>query len=541
MRKIIEGNIVDVINKCVNKGKIYIEDSKISDIQFEDVESDNWILPGFVDAHVHIESSMVVPSEFARAAVRFGTVAVVSDPHEIANVLGVKGVEYMLQNASNVPFKFYFGAPSCVPATVFETSGAKISVDEIKYLFDNYDLKFLSEMMNYPGVINEIPEVIEKIKIANKYNKKIDGHAPGLRGDDLKKYISFGIETDHECFSLSEAREKADNGMKILIREGSAAKNFEELSQLIKEKPDMCMFCSDDLHPDDLTKGHINLLVKRSLKKGFDLFDVLKVASLNPIEHYGLDVGLLRKGDFADFIVIDSLDNFEILQTYINGNLVAEKGNSNINLIEVKKINNFNAEKITVDEIKVQAKSDEILVIKAIEGELITDKIITKAKIENDYVISDIDSDILKIVVYNRYNKTKPAIGFVNNFGLKKGAIGTSVAHDSHNIIAVGANDDDLVAAINAIIDVQGGMCIALNEETDILPLPIAGIMSAKSVEETAQKYQTLNEKAKSLGTSLNAPFMTLSFMGLLVIPKLKLSDKGLFDVEKFSFTNIFL
>ncbi|MEJ5244691.1 MAG: adenine deaminase [Bacteroidota bacterium] len=542
MNTILKGNILDIINRTIKKGYVQIESGIIKDIVYTDeVEENTFIMPGFIDAHIHIESSMLPPSEFARAVVKFGTVAVISDPHEIANVLGVEGVEYMIQDARSAPLKFFFGVPSCVPATNFETSGAKITAEDIEILFKKYEIKYLSEMMNYPGVIFEDPEVINKIEIARKLNKKIDGHAPGLSGDQLKKYVSFGISTDHESFTYPEALEKINYGMKILIREGSAAKNFDALSKLIAEHNDMCMFCTDDLHPDDLMTGHINLMVKKALRMGFDLFDVLSVACLRPVEHYGLNVGLLRIGDPADMIIVDNLENFNILQTYIDGKLVSEDGVTYLNPTISEKLNIFEAEKITLEDIKIEARSSQIQVIKALDGELITEKLICNAKIDNNCVISNIDDDVLKIVVYNRYQKSKPAIGFINNFKLKKGAIATTVAHDSHNIIAVGADDISLINAINAIVDSKGGLCVATPTESEVLPLPIAGLMSEMDYESTAALYKKLTEKAMELGTELRAPFMTLSFMALLVIPKLKLSDKGLFDGEKFEFTDLFV
>ncbi len=542
MNTILKGNILDIINRTIKKGYIQIENGIIKDIVYTDeVEDNTFIVPGLIDAHVHIESSMLPPSEFARAAVKHGTVAVVSDPHEIANVMGIEGVEYMIMNARNAPLKFFFGVPSCVPATNFETSGAKITAEDIEILFKKYDLKFLSEMMNYPGVIYEDPEVIAKIDIARKLNKRIDGHSPGLIGENLQKYASFGISTDHECFTYSEALKKIKYGIKVLIREGSAAKNFDVLSKLIAEHNDMCMFCTDDLHPDDLMNGHINLLVKKALKMGFDVFDVLSVACLRPVEHYGLNVGLLRISDPADMIVVDNLQDFNILRTYVDGKLVFENGVTYFNPTFSEKLNIFEAERISLEDIQIESRSPKINVIKAIDGELITEKIVCEAKIENNYVVSDVDNDVLKLVVYNRYRKAKPAIAFINNFKLKKGAIATTVAHDSHNIIAVGADDISLINAINAIVESKGGLSVATSAESTVLPLPIAGLMSAMDFESTANLYKKLTERAKELGTDLHAPFMTLSFMALLVIPKLKLSDKGLFDGEKFEFIDLFV
>ncbi len=540
MNYTVEGNIVDVVSRKIFKGLLEVSNGKIVSIREDDtIHSDNYILPGLIDSHIHIESSMLVPSEFARAAVINGTIATVSDPHEIANVLGLDGIKFMLENGELVPFKFFFGAPSCVPATPFESSGAVISAEDIEQLFSQYDLNYLSEMMNFPGVLYEVPEVIDKLNIAKKFGKKIDGHCPGLSGEQLEKYISAGITTDHECFSIAEAREKIQKGMKILIREGSAAKNFDELKQLIYESPDMVMLCSDDKHPDDLIDGHINILIKRALASGLDLFDVVSAATVNPILHYSLDCGLLRKGDNADFIVVNNLETFDILETYIDGIKVAENGNCLFAPVEFSPINKFFCEKLSPSDLQILDNGRKIRVIEAIEGELITNSIEVKPKVENGCIVSDIEQDVLKIVVQNRYVPAKPAVAFIKNIGLKQGALATSVAHDSHNIIAVGTNDADLAEAINLIIENKGGMAAVRGSEKSILPLEVAGIMSSASLEVVANKYLELNQLAKKYGSSMNAPFMTLSFMALLVIPKLKLSDKGLFDGEKFCFTEL--
>ncbi len=536
----ISGNVVDIINEEIFPATITVKNGKITDIQKDESKNyDNYILPGFVDAHVHIESSMLTPSEFARIAVTHGTVATVSDPHEIANVLGISGIQFMIDNGHQTMFKFNFGAPSCVPATTFETAGATIDVEDIKELLANKEIKYLSEMMNYPGVLFEFPDVMEKIQIALDSNKPIDGHAPGLKGKDAEKYIKAGISTDHECFSIDEAKEKISYGMKVLIREGSAAKNFEELHSLIDTNKDMIMFCSDDKHPDDLVKGHINLLVKRALKYGHSLFDVLKVAIKNPIEHYNLDVGMLRVGDNADFIVVDNLNDFNILKTFINSELVALNGKPLLSIGDNLAPNNFNTGNKNVEDFRVIADKNQIRVIEAIEGQLITNEIIAEAKIENENIVSDIDNDILKIAVVNRYEDKQPAIGFVKNFGLKRGAIASSIAHDSHNIIAVGTNDEDLTTAVNSIIENKGGIVVVDENNIDVLPLPVAGLMTYEDGYEVAKKYSELNRKVKELGSEMNAPFMTLSFMALLVIPKIKLSDKGLFNGEKFEFINL--
>ncbi len=530
------GNLVDLLNSKIYPAKISIADKKIVSIEPQQEHYDTYILPGLIDAHIHIESSMLPPSEFARLASVHGTVATVSDPHEIANVLGKDGVRYMIENAKQTPFKFYFGAPSCVPATDFETSGARLTAADIEELFTEYDLKYLSEMMNFPGVIYDSPDVLAKIDIAKKFNKPIDGHAPGLRGEDARKYAQAGISTDHECFDLEEAREKIRYGMNILIREGSAAKNFETLAPLLNESPDKCMLCSDDLHPDDLAKGHINLLVKRAIAMGTDPIKVLKIATLNPIKHYGLDVGLLQVGDPADFIVIDNFNDFNILQTYIDGELVADNGKSLLSFKNSSSINNFQTNYKNPDDFKLSLNNTTIPVIKAIDGSLITERFDYKPVIIEDDVKCDLSNDILKIAVVNRYKDAKPAVWLINNFGLKRGAIATSVAHDSHNLIAVGVDNFSIAEAINALIDTEGGMAVYDGKSANVLPLPIAGLMSNDDGWYAARKYEELNQSAKLLGTHLTSPFMTLSFMSLLVIPKLKLGDQGLFDVEKFAF-----
>jgi adenine deaminase len=536
---ILQGQIVDILNKRIYKGEITIINGKISSIIETKHNSDHYILPGFVDAHIHIESSMLVPSEFAKLAVNHGTVATVSDPHEIANVLGVKGVEFMIENGKKVPFKFNFGAPSCVPATNFESAGAEIDSDDIKLLLENPDIKYLAEMMNYPGVLFKDDEVMKKIAWAKYFNKPIDGHAPGLRGKDASKYIRAGISTDHECFTYDEALEKLQNGMKILIREGSAAKNFEALIDLLPKHFENIMFCSDDKHPDDLMVDHINKLCARAVAKGMDVFKVLQAACINPVKHYNLDVGLLKVNDPADFIVVKDLVSFKTLQTYINGELVSEKGKSLIKSVSFENLNNFNCSKKEVSNFKVKSNASKIRVIEALEGQLVTNEIIEKSLSKNGNLVSNIDKDILKITVVNRYNDKKPALGFIKNFGLKEGAIASSVGHDSHNIIAVGASDKAICQAVNLLIKNKGGICAVSNSEEKIVSLPVAGIMSDKDGETIGKQYAELDVMAKNMGSKLNAPYMTLSFMALLVIPSLKLSDKGLFNGKDFKFTPV--
>jgi len=535
----ISGKVVDIKNRRIYSGEITFENGKIISIVEKQHDVKNFILPGFIDAHIHIESSMLVPSEFAKIAVLHGTVATISDPHEIANVLGSEGVFYMIENGKQSPLKFHFGAPSCVPATSFETAGAEINSDGIKDLLESPDIYYLAEMMNYPGVLFDDPEVLKKIEWAKHFNKPTDGHAPGLRGADLKKYISAGITTDHECFTFEEAQEKLSLGMKVLIREGSAAKNFEALIDLLPEHYENMMFCSDDKHPDDLIVGHINSLCARAVAKGIDVFKVLQSACINPVNHYKMNVGLLNENDAADFIVVEDLTDFKVIQTYINGELVAENGKSFVKHVPFETPNNFNISKKEVSDFMVSGSPDKIRVIEALEGQLITNEIHFSPKLENGKIISDPENDILKMAVVNRYQNTKPAIAFIKNFGLKKGAIASSVAHDCHNIVVVGTSDEEICNAVNVIIENTGGICAVNASETKILGLPVAGIISDKDGWETGKLYQEIDAMAKDLGSNLKAPFMTLSFMALLVIPDLKLSDKGLFSGKAFQFVDL--
>jgi len=542
----ISGNLVDVHRQKIYPAEITVENGKIAAIvsrtsDFVPLTSD-FILPGFIDSHVHIESSMLVPSEFARLAVVHGTVATVSDPHEIANVCGMEGVEFMIENGKTVPFKFNFGAPSCVPATMFETAGATLDAADVEKLLQRDEIKYLSEMMNFPGVLNEDEEVMKKIASAHKLLKPVDGHAPGLRGEDAKNYIAAGITTDHECFTKDEALDKLQNGMKIIIREGSAAKNFDALIDLLHDYPNQMMFCSDDKHPDSLVLGHINQLCARAVAKGIDIFKILKAACINPVQHYRLDVGTLREGDAADFIVVKDLENFEVVKTFIDGELVAEDGKSNPDSYPEKSekskvINNFSCTLKTIEDFEINRNGEkEILVIEALDGQLITNKLSFDPKIENDKIVSDSERDILKIVVVNRYKEAPVAKAFIKNFGLKQGALASSVAHDSHNIVAVGVDDESICKAVNMIIEHQGGVSFVKDNVELIVPLPVAGLMSNEDGYHVAQQYSMIDKAAKEAGSTLASPFMTLSFMALLVIPHLKLSDKGLFDGDRFEF-----
>jgi len=538
----ISGQLVDVHTQTIYPAEIVVQEGKIvsiNKIENSGFSAAPYILPGFVDSHVHIESSMLVPSEFARLAVVHGTVATVSDPHEIANVCGMEGVEFMIENGKTVPFKFNFGAPSCVPATIFETAGSALDSTEVEKLLQRPEIKYLSEMMNFPGVLFKDEEVMKKIAAAHRLGKPVDGHAPGLRGEKAKQYIEAGISTDHECFTAEEALDKLNLGMKILIREGSAAKNFEALIDLLHDWPEMIMFCSDDKHPDSLVLGHINQLCERAVKKGFDVFKILKAACVNPVLHYKLDVGLLRLGDAADFIVVKDMEKFEVVKTFIDGELVAEEGKSTIKSKKSTILNKFSCVKKMVEDFEVSANESQttIPVIEALDGQLITNRLAYEAKTEDGKLVSDVARDILKIVVVNRYNHAPIAKAFIKNFGLKKGAMASSVAHDSHNIVAVGVDDESICRAVNLVIEEEGGVSAVSKDKEMIVALPVAGLMSNEDGYTVADNYTAIDKMTKEeLGSILTAPFMTLSFMALLVIPHLKLSDKGLFDGDRFEF-----
>jgi adenine deaminase len=540
--KSYQGILVDTFSKRLFKGEITLENGKITRVEEKEHGNNTYILPGLIDAHVHIESSMMIPSVFSKMAVSRGTVAVVCDPHEIANVIGIEGIDYMLEDSRKTPLKFWFGVPSCVPATPFETSGAVLDAQIVDSLLARKDMHYLSEMMNFPGVISEVPEVLAKLASAEKYGKPVDGHAPGLTGAALQKYAASGISTDHECSSYEEALEKIKLGMKILIREGSAAKNFEALFRLIDEFPASVMLCTDDSHPDTLLyEGHIDKLLRRGLEKGLDIFNLIRAASVNPVEHYGLSVGLLREGDPADFIVVDDLKSFQVLATFIGGECVYSSGKV---LFEGEKspvINRFLRNRITAEDLLLPARPGKIRVIIARAGELLTGQELASPRIERGYLVSDPSRDILKLVVLSRYGNDPVRIGFIKNFGLKKGALASSIAHDSHNIIAVGVADEDIVAAVNKLVENKGGIVAGTKDHLLFLPFEVAGLMSTRSGEEVAAMYLELNAEAQKLGTQFEAPFMTLSFMSLLVIPSLKLGDQGLFDVNKFEFVDLFV
>jgi adenine deaminase len=535
----IKANYVDIENRQIFAAEVKIEGRKIVAVTAIDEVVEDYILPGFIDAHIHIESSMVLPAEFAKVAVLHGTVGTVSDPHEIANIMGIDGVNYMIENSKTVPFNFFFGAPSCVPATSFETAGASIDAAGIEELMQSKDIWYLAEVMNYPAVIHLDAEMMQKVRAAHHVNKPVDGHAPGVTGSDLQQYISAGISTDHECVTYHEGLEKLKSGMKVIIREGSAAKNFDALIPLLNLFPKQIMFCSDDKHPDDLLLGHINQLVLRAINQGYDLYDVLHAACVLPIKHYQLPVGQLKVNDDADFIVINNLKEFKVKQTFIKGNCVAQNQISHIQTKPFHIINQFNCKAITAKQLELKASNNKIKIIETFNRQLITACIVDTVPIVDGILTTNSTKDILKIVVVNRYFDAPPSVAFIKNFGLKEGAIASCIAHDSHNIVAVGVDDESLAQAINLIIESKGGISVAHQHGKDVLPLPVAGIMSNQAVDKVAEGYQSLHNKAKELGCQLDAPFMSLSFMALLVIPALKLSDKGLFDGVSFKLTNL--
>lgn len=528
------GQIVDVRNRRIFGGVLTIDNGLITNVEECDVpENAPYIMPGFVDSHVHIESTLMTPRNFARMAVKHGTVAVVTDPHEIANVCGREGIEYMIESAKSTRFKFSFGVPSCVPCTDFETAGAVINSQDVKELVQRDEFYGLAEMMNFPGVLIGLEEPLKKVKSTLMAGKVVDGHAPGLTGERARNYIAQGITTDHEMFDLGQARERLQMGMKIQIREGSAACNLNDLMPLLAEDQwvGKLMFCTDDKYPDELEKGYINEMVERAVAAGMPLWNVLEAATIAPVEHYRLCVGGLRSGDPADFAVVRDLKKFEVLETYIGGEKVFGDGKENVvkNAEPERIINNFNAQPLREEDIALQLDDAKVKVMEAFEGQLFTKAIEGKPGVEND---------ILKLIVYNRYKQAKPAIGFIKGFQLKKGAMASTIAHDSHNIIALGCSDREIVMAVNALVDSKGGFSVTDGEKVEQLPLPIAGLMSPLRGEELGQRHCQLKQMAKQIGCPFSAPFMTLAFMALPVIPELKLIDTGLFDGLKFGFTD---
>ncbi|HWA25679.1 MAG TPA: adenine deaminase [Lacunisphaera sp.] len=551
----LSGQIVDLHARRIQPGIIEWAGGRVTRIIADDrVKAPWYIAPGFVDAHIHIESSLLPPAEFARWAVVHGTVATVSDPHEIANVLGVPGVEYMVRDGARTPFKFNFGAPSCVPATAFETAGAALDAPTVARLLARPEIKYLSEVMNFPGVLARDPSLMAMIAAAQRHGKPVDGHAPGLRGSKAAEYAAAGITTDHECFTLAEARDKLAARMKILIREGSAARNFAALAPLLKSHPGQAMFCCDDLHPDLLMVRHLDEHVRWALRGGADRYDVLRCASVNPVEHYRLDVGLLRVGDPADFIVFEGWRDLRVRRTYLRGELVARDGRSRLPRQPSRAPNAFRARPRRLEDFELRCNVSApgrfkrggvsalhpVNVIEALNGQLITRHRREVPRIVDGAIVADPRRDLLKIAVVNRYAPRAPvAVAMIRGFGLKAGAIASSVAHDSHNIVAVGADDASLCAAVNLVVGARGGISVVGRGRRAVLPLPIAGLMSDRDGRSVARSYTRLDALAKVLGSKLDAPFMTLSFMALLVIPDLKLSDRGLFSASKWGFVPV--
>ena len=562
--------ILDVLTDSVYPARITIEDGIFKEIvpiqvgEETEIDVEGLMLPGFIDSHIHIESSMMTPAQFAKVAVRHGTTAVVCDPHEIANVHGIDGVEFMIENASTVPFNFYFAAPSCVPATSFETSGAVLDSDDIEYLLQKPEVVALAEMMNFPGVIGADEEVLEKLRIARKYNKPIDGHAPLVSGKELDKYIEQGIVTDHECSNFLEAIEKKQKGMKIMVRDGSSAKDMDALfdfSQRIEffknqdsfgiiptevlsrrlHSPIFDFIVSDDKNPRDLVNGHLNESVKKAVDLGVDLIKAIEMVTINPAAHYGLDGGSIVTGSKADFIIVDNLDDLNVLKTYISGECVFDGENVLFDVEDVEVIDSMNVDKKSPEDFNVYFDGDEceVNVIQCFDGELLTKKTTARLITENGIVQPDIFEDILKIAVVERHGSNNVANAFIKGFGLKKGAIAASIAHDSHNIVAIGYSPKRMAEAVNKVIENKGGIAVVSEDFADSLSLPIAGLMSNQDGIAIAKKLRILQKMAFALGCELTAPFMTMAFMSLLVIPSIKLSDKGLFDGDSFEFIDV--
>lgn len=538
----LEANVVEVLEKRIFWGSVSWVDGIVTRVTAMGPEKKSrpYLIPGFIDSHLHIESSMLPPAEFGRQAVRHGVVAAMADPHEIANVLGVVGVRFMLRNAAASPFKTFFGIPSCVPATPFETAGAALDLAGMEILSREAGVTHVAEMMNFPGVLAGLPEVMEKIELGRRLGLPVDGHAPGLRGPEAAAYAAAGISTDHECVALAEARDKIEAGMHILVREGSAARNFEALHSLISTDTERVMLCCDDKHPDDLMTGYMDRLAARAVAAGHHPLDVLRCACVNPVLHYRLPVGLLREGDSMDAVLVADLNAFRPLKVWLSGRPAAEEGETLLARIPAAPLNTFRAGPICAEQLRFPARNGLLRVIEAIDGEILTREIRVQPRIEDGLAIPDPERDILLLCVVNRYQEASPALAFIRGFGLRQGAIASSVAHDSHNVVAVGTDGASLCRAVNTVTQARGGISVAGPAGVDLLPLPIAGLMSDADGSEVGRRYAELDRQARELGSPLRAPFMTLSFMALLVIPELKLSDRGLFDSRTFGFCEPF-
>lgn len=562
--------MLDVITDSIYPARISVEGGFFKEIvpivinDDSELDISGIILPGFIDSHIHIESTMLTPAQFAKLAVRFGTTSVVCDPHEIANVAGTDGIDFMIENSKSVPFNFYFSIPSCVPATCFETSGAILDSETIGELLKKDEAVALGEMMNFPGVINGDGEVLAKLEKAKELGKPIDGHAPLLSGKDLDKYIAEHISTDHECSNFAEAIEKKEKGMKIMVREGSSAKNMEALfdfsdrldywknhesfgkmpNEVLEKRIHLPIFdfiVSDDKHTTDLIKGHLNESIKKAIGLEISPISAIEMVTVNPSTHYNLNTGAIVKGMQADYVVVDNLNDLNILKTYVAGKCVFDGENVLFDVEETEFKNTFDVSKKGFEdfEISCDEPSADVNVIRCFNGELITEAESATLETKNGFVQPDLEEDILKIAVVERYGGNSIANGFITGFNLKKGAIASSVAHDSHNIVVVGTNSEDMANAVNCLIDNEGGFAIVDGDFEDSLALPIAGLMTNEDSHEVAEKLEKLHKTAADFGCKLDSPFMTMSFMALLVIPAIKISDKGLFDCINFEFIDV--
>ena len=540
------GRIVDVFSGEIITDDVVIHGDRIAAIgsgyEAEEVVdvSGKFVMPGFIEGHIHIESSMLSPRRFAEAVSRLGTTTVIADPHEIANVLGLEGIKFMIDDSEGLPVDIFFMAPSCVPATNMETSGAVLTADDLRKLKDEPRVLGLAEMMNFPGVVLGLPDVLEKLAV---FDLK-DGHAPLLSGKDLNAYIAAGIYSDHECENPEEALEKLRRGVHVMVREGTGARNLDALIGIVNENNwAFLSLVSDDRHPGTIVdEGHLNYLIRRAMDKGVSLVNSVRMATINTARYFRLhDRGGIAPGKIADIVVAEELP--DVLHVIKSGRFVLRDGKPvvNVDVPESRRIGRVEVEP-SAEKIVVRPSGGKMRVIVAHEGSLITDVMLAEPKIEGDVVVSDPDRDILKISVWERHRGTgNVGVGFVHGFGLKKGAIAGSVAHDSHNIIAVGVDDSDIVAAVKHIAEMGGGLAVVADGKVIAsLPLPIAGLMSDEPIERVAAMERRLNEAAGELGSPMKAPFMTLSFMALPVIPHLKLTDKGLVDVDKFDFVGLF-
>ncbi|MDY4521351.1 MAG: adenine deaminase [Bacteroidales bacterium] len=548
--RVIKVNYVNVISRSISTAEIKFGDTieEINVLKKEPTDGLPYCTPGLIDAHVHIESSMLSPQRFAEMVIPHGSVGVVCDPHEIANVLGEDGVRFMIDDAHKSPLNFYFCIPSCVPSTPFETNGAVFGPIQVRNLVD--ECVALAEVMNYPGVVNADPKMMEEIAIAQEAHIPVDGHAPGLMGEDLKKYVAAGVSTDHECYSLSEAKEKIALGMKVLIREGSAARNLDALQSLLKSNPYNVMACTDDAHPDDIReRGHIDKFFLRALEMGISIFDIFQILSVNPVSHYKLDCGLVQVGDKSNFLLLNSLKEFSLRSVILNGQEAynSVQGLAYDYLPNPLKPNNFVDRSFTDADFQLVAPSNDpkLRVIVQLKDQIVTQSLVwqSKAKAQAE-VKSDIDNDIVKIAVVNRYDAQAPVVnGFIKGTGLKSGAMASSIAHDSHNVVIIGADAQSMRLAAEAIFASKGGIVVVNdNAVAGQLELPIAGLMTNDNFNVVADKYQWLIRTAQEkLGVDLSSPFMSMAFMSLLVIPSLKIGDKCLFDVDTFSPVDVFV